>query len=489
MSVYLFSNNAGTTLAGPIAATATTINLAAGTGVLFPVPAVGQQFALTLISQSDANEREIVYCTARNGDSCTVIRGQENTPATAFIAGDFARNLLTAATTAAFIQSGQLQIQATNYGVDFGSANNIQVSLNPQPGSLVLISGSPIRILIAATNTGPTTLTISGLATTTVIMQNGLPLTPGIIVGGQIYEFFYNPGVGFEVSSPFPLLGSNNSWAGTQTYANTANLLFRDTGGTARPILGYSSSDQTILHAGTGATPFVLSSQAGATIAYADGSNNFNVTNTLLAGGPIRGAGLVTTSGQVSSSVGTMTITPGASGFTLSNQANTSANLTMTDQGNAAIPRGSLTVGTAIVAGTSVSGQSVFAANGNVTANNGHLRASLGAVNSGDNNAATILSDFAGGNGFTTFPSTGWGTGLIFQWGIVTVPENNTPTTFDFPEPFPVQCLAMTISYGALTPPASGSVGAQSVNRAQFLATNTSTVGGNNGCFFFAIGV
>lgn len=168
--------------------------------------------------------------------------------------------------------------------------------------------------------------------------------------------------------------------------------------------------------------------------------------------------------------------------------------LNLDDSGNLATTGGysgaTVAVTGAISAGTSLNaGTSVSAANGNVTANNGRLRASLGAIGSGDNNAAPILSDFVGGVGFTTIPSTGWGSGLIFQWGIVTVPENNTPTTFNFPEAFPTQCLAITISYGALTPPAAGSVGAQSVNRAQFLATNTSTVGGNNGCFFIAIGV
>ena len=43
MSVFLFSNDASSTLAGPITSSATSVTLAAGTGALFPDPGVNQQ--------------------------------------------------------------------------------------------------------------------------------------------------------------------------------------------------------------------------------------------------------------------------------------------------------------------------------------------------------------------------------------------------------------------------------------------------------------
>jgi hypothetical protein len=98
MSSVVWANNAGTTLAAAITSEQTTITVTSGSGALFPSPAAGQFFPVTLISQSNANTFEITYCTARSGDTLTVTRAQEGTAAQAFAAGDFARNLITAGT-------------------------------------------------------------------------------------------------------------------------------------------------------------------------------------------------------------------------------------------------------------------------------------------------------------------------------------------------------------------------------------------------------
>lgn len=200
MTQFLFVNNAATTLAGPIAASATSLNLAAGTGALFPNPGVGQQFAMTLVSQSDSNQIEIVYCTARSTDTCTIIRGQESTGASPFIAGDFVSNDLTAGTCGAFIQTTQLQTQATNYGVDTGSANNYVISLNPAPASLAALVGTAIRVNIAHSNTGPSTLTVNNLPSTTIVGVSGTALTAGQIAAHTIATFIFD-GTSFECQS------------------------------------------------------------------------------------------------------------------------------------------------------------------------------------------------------------------------------------------------------------------------------------------------
>jgi hypothetical protein len=106
MSVVVWANNAGTTLAAAITSAQTTITLTSGSGALFPSPAAGQFFPVTLISQSNANTFEITYCTARSGDTLTVERAQEGTTALAFVAGDFARLLPTAGTLAEYGQLG-----------------------------------------------------------------------------------------------------------------------------------------------------------------------------------------------------------------------------------------------------------------------------------------------------------------------------------------------------------------------------------------------
>lgn len=91
------TNNAETTLAGAINEEATTILLTPGTGQFFPTLAPGEFFPMTLVKSSAGQPgREIVYVTARNVDSCTVLRAQENTQAIPFSTGDYAGGHLTA---------------------------------------------------------------------------------------------------------------------------------------------------------------------------------------------------------------------------------------------------------------------------------------------------------------------------------------------------------------------------------------------------------
>lgn len=287
MTQFLYANNAATTIAGPIAADATTVNLAAGTGALFPNPGVGQQFAMTLISAANPNTLEIAYCSSRSGDVCTIARAQEGTTAHAFIAGDEANNDLTAGTCAAFIQVTQLQQQASNYAVDVGPVNSIQVTLNPQPGSLALIAGAPVRILVANANTGATTLTIAGLPATSVFAQGGVTtgLAAGSVLAGQIYEFLYVPGVGFEVSTAKVMLSTANKWGAQQTIGNGLSWSGANTAGVAQNLLGVDTSNNTVMFAGpTGSSAFrVLNNAGNAVVFYAGAAGNFFTQGQLQA--------------------------------------------------------------------------------------------------------------------------------------------------------------------------------------------------------------
>jgi hypothetical protein len=104
MTVFVFANQASTTLAGPISAGATALTVASGTGSEFPSLSAGQQFAATLNDAATGLLTEVVYCTARSGDNfTTIVRAQESTTALSWLAGDLIANLLTAGQMAAMV--------------------------------------------------------------------------------------------------------------------------------------------------------------------------------------------------------------------------------------------------------------------------------------------------------------------------------------------------------------------------------------------------
>ena len=104
-NLFLFSNDASTTLSAPITNAATSLTVASGTGSEFPVPSAGQQFSATLVDAATGLLTEIVYVTAVSGDNfTTIIRAQEGTTALSWLAGDLIANLLTAGQMAAMVQ-------------------------------------------------------------------------------------------------------------------------------------------------------------------------------------------------------------------------------------------------------------------------------------------------------------------------------------------------------------------------------------------------
>jgi len=80
------TNNAYGTLSASITTSGTTITLDSGQGARFPTLGAGDYFYGTLVDTS--NNIEVVKVTARSTDSMTVVRGQDNTTATAFAIGD-----------------------------------------------------------------------------------------------------------------------------------------------------------------------------------------------------------------------------------------------------------------------------------------------------------------------------------------------------------------------------------------------------------------
>lgn len=85
-----FADNAFSTLASGITASATSLTVAAGHGARFPVADNANYFLCTLFQVSDNVEsnHETVKVTATSGDVFTIKRAQEGTIARAFNAGD-----------------------------------------------------------------------------------------------------------------------------------------------------------------------------------------------------------------------------------------------------------------------------------------------------------------------------------------------------------------------------------------------------------------
>ena len=94
MSV-LFSNSAATILSAGAGNAATSITVADGS--VFPGITGSDYFYLTLEVDSDPELKEIVKCTARSGNTLTIVRGQDNTSARTFSTADKAQLRLTAA--------------------------------------------------------------------------------------------------------------------------------------------------------------------------------------------------------------------------------------------------------------------------------------------------------------------------------------------------------------------------------------------------------
>lgn len=197
----LWSNNAQTTIAGSISNTATNVNLASGTGALFPNPGAGQGFTGTFTDAATGLLHEIVLVTGRTGDTLTIVRAQEGTIGLNWTANDLFANLWTAGAAASLVQAYQLQFQTGNYAQDTGSANSYLVALNPTVSSAPA-AGFIVRVRIANTNTGASTLD-AGWGAATIIRRYGTNLIGNELPANRIAELIWN-GTQFQLLSIAP---------------------------------------------------------------------------------------------------------------------------------------------------------------------------------------------------------------------------------------------------------------------------------------------
>lgn len=103
-----------------------------------------------------------------------------------------------------------LQSGAWNYATAGGTANAMTVTLAPVPASYAAIIGAPIRILVAATNTGAATLNVNGLGAKAIKIDGATALRAGDIVSGSVLEVIYD-------GTAFQLMPTNGSVKNTAT--------------------------------------------------------------------------------------------------------------------------------------------------------------------------------------------------------------------------------------------------------------------------------
>lgn len=140
MGLNLFTNNAVGQLASSIADTDLSLTLGSGEGALFPNPAGGQYFYATIYD--DANNMEVVKCTARSTNTLTIVRAQEGTTALAFDAGDNVELRVVASSLSNFGQtdSENTWTQNQTFSGDVAAAT-ATVSGNATVGGTLGVSG------------------------------------------------------------------------------------------------------------------------------------------------------------------------------------------------------------------------------------------------------------------------------------------------------------------------------------------------------------
>lgn len=142
----LATNNAVTTISTSITAAATQIVLAGGTGELFPAAVEGKTWFFGTLYDKN-NNIEIVKVTIRNGDTLTVLRGQDGTSAHKFDAGDGFDLRPTAALFNDKVSEDKLEETVTEIKTDYTSADaavtkTLQNQIDTLDDTLTELSGT-----------------------------------------------------------------------------------------------------------------------------------------------------------------------------------------------------------------------------------------------------------------------------------------------------------------------------------------------------------
>lgn len=202
MAHIIWSNNANSTLAGALTNVATTAQLAAGTGALFPQPTGDQYFKLTFTDSATGSQREIVHCTNVTGDTLTIVRAQEGTSARPWLAGDFADHMITAGGLESYVEI----VDLPSFPLSVPNGGTGQVSFTS--GAVLLGNGTSPLSEISTLNVGRGGTGQAALTGNAVLIGNG---TTGILAAAPSGTL---PLVGTGGTPAFGQLSINASSAG-----------------------------------------------------------------------------------------------------------------------------------------------------------------------------------------------------------------------------------------------------------------------------------
>lgn len=149
-----FTNNASAPLASAISSSSTAIILTAGRGAAFPTLGADDYFYATIINPS--NQLEIVKCTARTGDTLTVVRGQDGTAARAYSAGDKLELRITAAgmESKLDVEGGEISNAGTPLSVNSTDSTVYKTEFKDNGTTRGFIGASSAKALSVGSSTG-----------------------------------------------------------------------------------------------------------------------------------------------------------------------------------------------------------------------------------------------------------------------------------------------------------------------------------------------
>lgn len=172
--------------------------------------------------------------------------------------------------------------QALNYAQDTGSANQLSVSFDPPLGTYTL--GLPIKVKVAATNTGPATIDAGGSqGRVAIINMKGASLEAGDLPGGGVAEMIFN-GTVFQLVN---FLGQGGGTGGGAVTTYQVNIPYAADVGTVNIIdATFTSLPPTyVLKAGDPFLVKIKNTNSGSAIA------RFRTSAGALADQPIRANG------------------------------------------------------------------------------------------------------------------------------------------------------------------------------------------------------
>ena len=237
--MFIFSNLVNTTIASPVTSGATTITLSSSQGL--PTLQTGQMMPMKLLSATDLATYEIVYATAINSTTLTVLRAQEGTAPLNWNVGDKAYCTFTNGTVANAL-GNPLNTFMVDDAVDSSHAPNLgQV----QNGGVVY-GGGIASGTITGGNIASGTITGGNIASGTVTGGNiaGSTITEGNIAGGAIHRAQLSTAtastgitIGSGANYTFFLVGGAYSYHGVSATGNGSgsgsNIVVFGAGGNA----------------------------------------------------------------------------------------------------------------------------------------------------------------------------------------------------------------------------------------------------------------